>query len=173
MSNPAISTLISKWHVIWWVCPILWYSQPIPSDRSTYFLRLFRHSFLPIFFGLASEGLATLGWPCGQVSWPKPWHGLWGVTYVADTCLLTIHPGGSHMTPPVFCWLDHITTHRWLPPSMLLWLSTRSLYMYFSIVLPRYISQACWVASSPRLDFFCCTTVVTNAQFLAGIGTNS
>ena len=44
--------------------------------------------------------------------------GFWGVTYVADTCLLTIHPGGSHMTPPVFYWLDHITPHRRLPPSM-------------------------------------------------------
>ena len=28
------------------------------------------------------------------------------------------------------------------------------------IVLPRYISQACWVASSPRLDFFRYTTVL-------------
>ena len=86
--------------------------------------------------------------------------GFWGVTYVADTCLLTIRPGGSHMTPPVFYWLDHITPHRWLPPSTLLWLSTRSLYVYFPIVLLRYISQACWVASSPRLDFFRCTTVL-------------
>ena len=88
------------------------------------------------------------------------WRGFWGVTYVADTCLLTICPGGSHMTPPVSYWLDHITTHRWLPPSMLLWLSTRRLYVYSSIILLRYISQACWVASSPRLDFFCCTTVL-------------
>ena len=86
--------------------------------------------------------------------------GFWGVTYVADTCLLMIHPGGSHMTPPVSCWLDHITTLRWLPPSTLLWLSTRSSYVYFLIVPPRYISQACWVASSPRLDFFRCTTVL-------------
>ena len=54
------------------------------------------------------------------------WRGFWGVTYVADTCLLIIRPGGSHMTPPVSYWLDHITTHRWLPPSTLLWLSTRS-----------------------------------------------
>ena len=30
----------------------------------------------------------------------------------------------------------------------------------FLIVLPRYISQACWVASGPRLDFFRCTTVL-------------
>ena len=29
--------------------------------------------------------------------------GFRGVTYVADTCLLTIRPGGSHMTPPVLC----------------------------------------------------------------------
>ena len=86
--------------------------------------------------------------------------GLWGVAYMADTCLLIIHPGGSCMTPPVPYWLDHITTHRWIPPSTLLWLSTRSLYVYFPIVLPRYISQACWVASSPRLDFFHCTTVL-------------
>ena len=86
--------------------------------------------------------------------------GLWSVTYVADTCLLTIRPGGSHKTPPVSYWLDHITTHRWLPPSTLLWLSTRSLYVYFASVLPRYISQACWVASSPRLDFFHRTAIV-------------
>ena len=84
----------------------------------------------------------------------------WGVTYMADTCLLTIHPGGSYMTPPVSFLLDHITTNKWLPPSMLLWLSTRSLLFIFSIVLPRYISQACWVASSPRFDFFHCTTVL-------------
>ena len=33
-----------------------------------------------------------------------PYYMTWlqGVTYVADTCLLTIRPGGSHMTPPVF-----------------------------------------------------------------------
>ena len=86
--------------------------------------------------------------------------GLWGVTYVADTWLLMIRPGGSHMTPPVSYWLDHITSHRWLPPSTLLWLSTRRIYVYFLTVLPRYISQACWVASSPRLDFFRCTTVL-------------
>ena len=86
--------------------------------------------------------------------------GFWGVTYVADTCLLMIFPGGSHATPPVSYWLEHLTTHRWLPPSTLLWLSTWRLYVYFSIVLPRYISQACWVASSPRLDFFRCTTVL-------------
>ena len=106
-------------------------------------------------------------WPCVTISdlaifnFPFTiWRGFWGVTYVADTCLLMIHPGGSHMTPPVSYWLDHLTTHRWLPPSMLLWLSTRSLYVYIPIVLSRYISQACWVASSPRLDFFCCTTVL-------------
>ena len=29
--------------------------------------------------------------------------GFQGVTYMADTCLLTIRPGGSHMTPPVSC----------------------------------------------------------------------
>ena len=33
--------------------------------------------------------------------------------------------------------------------------------MYFSIVLLRYISQACWVASSPRLDFFHHTVIST------------
>ena len=74
MSNPAISTLISKRHVIWWVRPILQYSRPLPSDRSTYFLWLSRHSFLPIFFVLAFEDLVTLGRPCGQASQMDPWH---------------------------------------------------------------------------------------------------
>ena len=74
MSNPIISTLISKRHVIWWVCPILWYSQLLPSNQSTCFLRLSWHSFLPIFFVLAFEGLATPGQPCGQASRPDPWH---------------------------------------------------------------------------------------------------
>ena len=74
MSNPIISTLISKRHVIWWVCPILQYSQPLPSDRSTYFLQLSLRSALPIFFVLASEGLATPGRPCGQASQMDPWH---------------------------------------------------------------------------------------------------
>ena len=73
MSNPIISTLVSKWHVIWWVCPILWYSQPLPSDRSTCFLQLSWRSALPIFFVLTSEDLATLGRPCGQVSQMDPW----------------------------------------------------------------------------------------------------
>ena len=94
------------------------------------------------------------------ISFSTIWRGFWGVAYVADTYLLIIRPGGSHMTPPVSYWLDHITTHRWLPPRTLLWLSTGRLYVYFLIVLPRYISQACWVASSPRLDFFRCTTVL-------------
>ena len=88
------------------------------------------------------------------------WCVLWGGSHMTDTCLLIIHPGGSHMTPPVPLSLVHITTHRWLPPSTLLWLSTRSLLFVFPIVLPRYISQACWVASSLRLDFFHCTTVL-------------
>ena len=74
MSNPVISTLISKRHVIWWVCPILRYSRPLPSDRSTCFLRLSRHSSLPIFAALVFEGLATPGWPCGQASRTEPWH---------------------------------------------------------------------------------------------------
>ena len=74
MSNPTISTLISKRHVIWWVRPILQYSWPLPSDRSTCFLRLSRHSFLPIFFVLTFEGLATLVRPCGQASQMDPWH---------------------------------------------------------------------------------------------------
>ena len=33
--------------------------------------------------------------------------------------------------------------------------------MYFAVLLPRYISQACWVASSPRLDFFHRTVIST------------
>ena len=74
MSNPAISTLISKWHMIWWVHPILWYSRLLPSNRSMFFLRLSRHSALPIFFVLAFEDLATLGRPCRQASWTDPWH---------------------------------------------------------------------------------------------------
>ena len=55
------------------------------------------------------------------------------------------------MTPPVSFLLDHITTHRWLPPSTLLWLSTRSLLFVFSIVLPRYISQAYHIMISEGL----------------------
>ena len=39
-----------------------------------YFLRLSRHSFLPIFFALVSEGPATPGRPCGQASRAEPWH---------------------------------------------------------------------------------------------------
>ena len=74
MSNPAISVLISKRHVIWWVRPILRYSRPLPSDRSTCFLRLSWLSSLPIFFVLVSEGLATPGRPCGQASQLEPWH---------------------------------------------------------------------------------------------------
>ena len=74
MSNPAISTLISKRHVIWWVRPILQDSRPLPSDRSTCFLKLSQHSFLPIFFVLAFGDLATPGRPCGQASQPEPWH---------------------------------------------------------------------------------------------------
>ena len=73
MSNPVISTLISKRHVIWWVRPILRYSRPLPSDQSTCFLRLYRHFFPPIFFALVSEGLATPGRPCGQASRAEPW----------------------------------------------------------------------------------------------------
>ena len=73
MSNPVISTLISKRHVIWWVRSILQYSRPLPSNWSTCFLRLSQHSFLPIFFVLAFEGLATPGQPCGQVSRADPW----------------------------------------------------------------------------------------------------
>ena len=68
MSDPVISTLISKQHVIWWVCPILQYSQPLPSNWSTCFLQLSWHFALPIFFVLAFEGLATPGWPCRQTS---------------------------------------------------------------------------------------------------------
>ena len=73
MSNPVISTLISKWHVIWWVHPILWYSRPLPSNRSMCFLQLPWLSSLPIFFVLTSEGLATLGQPCGKESRVDPW----------------------------------------------------------------------------------------------------
>ena len=78
MSNPVISMLISKQHVIWWVRPNLQYSWPTPSDQSTCFLRLFRQSSLPIFFILTFEDLATLGWPCGQASWMDLWHS-WSV----------------------------------------------------------------------------------------------
>ena len=74
MSNPVISMPTSKQHVIWWVLPILRYSRPSPSNRSTCFLWLSQCSFLPIFFVLASEGLATLGQPCGKASWMDPWH---------------------------------------------------------------------------------------------------
>ena len=74
MSDPTISTLISKWHVIWWVCPILQCSQPPPSDWSTCFLQLPWLSSLPIFFILTFEGLATLGQPCRQASQMDPWH---------------------------------------------------------------------------------------------------
>ena len=74
MSDPAISMLISKWNMIWWVCSILQYSQPSPSNWSTCFLQLPWLSSLPIFFVLASEGLATLGQPCGPASWTDPWH---------------------------------------------------------------------------------------------------
>ena len=74
MSDPAIHTLISKWHVIWWVRPILWYSQPLPSNWSMFFLRLPWLSLLPIFFFLTSEGLATPGQPCRLASRTDPWH---------------------------------------------------------------------------------------------------
>ena len=84
MSNPVISTLISKRHVIWWVCPILRYSRPSPSNRSTFFLWLSWHSFLPIFFVLASEGLATPGRPCGQASQMDPWQLTWEMIEVWD-----------------------------------------------------------------------------------------
>ena len=80
MSNPVISTLISKRHVIWWVCPILWYSQLLPSNQSTCFLWLSWHSFLPIFFVLAFEGLATPGRPCVSRihPWRLPTRSAWG-----------------------------------------------------------------------------------------------
>ena len=77
MSNPVISTLISKRHVIWWVHSILQYSRLSPSDQSTCFLW---HSSLPIFFILSFEGLATLGWPCRQASWMDPWQ--WQTAYI-------------------------------------------------------------------------------------------
>ena len=41
-----------------------------------------------------------------------------------------------------------------------LYVGIMTLLFIFLIVLPRYISQAYWVACSPRLDFFCCTTVL-------------
>ena len=53
ISDPVISTLISKQHVIWWVHSILRYSRPPLPDRSMCFLQLSRRSSLLIFFDLA------------------------------------------------------------------------------------------------------------------------
>ena len=98
MSNPIISMLIFKQHVIWWVCPILWYSWLSPSDRSTCFLWLSWHSFLPIFFILAFEDLATPGRPCGQASWMDLWHQVWISSCsgcVTDALMVFSHPSGQ------------------------------------------------------------------------------
>ena len=74
--------LISKWHMTWWVCPILEYSQPLPSDRSMCFLWLLQCFLLLVFFIPAFEGLETPGWPSGLVSWKDPWQaGYWSKHY--------------------------------------------------------------------------------------------
>ena len=123
MSNPVISMLISKRHVIWWVRPILQYSRPLPSDQSMCFLWLSWHSFLPIFFVLAFEGLATLGQPCGQVSWMDPWHMWWLHPFLTSCCIVqetlpchkfTLHTRCSHGCSR--CWQEHspsLGVRRW------------------------------------------------------------
>ena len=100
---PLSACLSSKRHVIWWVRPILQYSRPLPSDRSTCFLRLSWHSFPPIFFVLAFEDLVTPGRPCGQASQTDPWQ-RWGPSSSSSSIkpMWLMHPSTSqHQSPKI------------------------------------------------------------------------
>ena len=118
MSNPIISMLISKRHVIWWVCPILWYSQLLPSNQSTCFLWLSWHSFLPIFFILAFEGLATPG-PTLRASITAR-----SVTHCLSACILypliCPTPGLLPITPTTSSYL-HWSYLHWSSKKVWLW----------------------------------------------------